>query len=336
VNPLDLLQDLVLIPAPPGQEDLVREYLAAKVQKLGLRAETDAKGNLIVNLGSEKPDVVVTAHMDEIAMIVTQVLPNGQLKVTSMGGLFPWKSGEGAVQILAQEGALNGVLSFGSMHTADETSNTVKAKSAPLTWEMSTIQTGLTLAELKSRGVRPGTRVVIHPSRRKLTEIGHLVAGYFLDDRADLVAWLLALEMLATTKVNVSFIATTSEEVGGEGACYYLQNVRPDVCVALELGANTPDAPLIINDQPTVWVKDAYAAMMASDGDLLASIPGFDLQFQALSRGGSDASCAASKGLCARPITLGIPMENTHGYEIIHPGAMLKLADLTVQLLSRL
>ena len=127
-----------------------------------------------------------------------------------------------------------------------------------------------------------------------------------------------------------------SEEVGGEGALYYLQNVRPVVCIALELGANTPDAPVIINDQPTVWVTDSYATMLASDGDLLASIPGFDLQYQALSRGGSDASCAASHGLCARPITLGIPMENSHGYEIIHPGAMANLAQLTVDLIHKL
>ena len=49
---------------------------------------------------------------------------------------------------------------------------------------------------------------------------------------------------------------------------------------------------------------------------------------QYLSRGGSDASCAASKGLTARPVTLGLPVENSHGYEIMHrdaPGEMLRL-----------
>jgi putative aminopeptidase FrvX len=60
------------------------------------------------------------------------------------------------------------------------------------------------------------------------------------------------------------------------------------------------------------------------------------LQFQALSRGGSDASCAASHGLCGRPITLGLPMQNSHGYEIMHPGAMSELARLLVALIDRL
>ncbi|MFZ4509108.1 MAG: M42 family peptidase, partial [Fimbriimonas sp.] len=59
-------------------------------------------------------------------------------------------------------------------------------------------------------------------------------------------------------------------------------------------------------------------------------------QFQMLSSGGSDASCAASHGLCARPITLGLPMESTHGYEVIHPGSMEQLARLTAELVRRL
>jgi hypothetical protein len=43
--------------------------------------------------------------------------------------------------------------------------------------------------------VRPGSRVVLARERRKLWSLGkngELVASYFLDDRADLVAWLLA------------------------------------------------------------------------------------------------------------------------------------------------
>ena len=60
------------------------------------------------------------------------------------------------------------------------------------------------------------------------------------------------------------------------------------------------------------------------------------LLFQALSRGGSDASCAASHGLCARPITLGLAMENSHGFEVMHGGAMDNLAMLTVALVKHL
>ena len=43
---------------------------------------------------------------------------------------------------------------------------------------------------------------------------------------------------------------------------------------------------------------------------------------------GSDASCAASHGLVARPITLAFAAENSHGYEIMHRNAVPNLAAL--------
>jgi putative aminopeptidase FrvX len=169
--------------------------------------------------------------------------------------------------------------------------------------------------------------------------MGDLVAGYFLDDRADLVSWLLALNALKDRPVSAIFAATAAEEVGGEGALFLLQRLRPAICIALELGPAVPDAPVELTDQPTLWVNDGYSAMAASDVELVemaAREVGLDIQYQALSRGGSDASCAAHHGLCARPITLGLAMENSHGYEVMHSGAMQQLANLTVELVRRL
>lgn len=332
MDPLALLQELVSHPGPPGQEVAVRDAVASHVKALELESRVDAKGNLIVDLGAQ-PRIVVTAHLDEIAMMVTAVSLEGSLEVRPLGGLYPWKIGEGPVQILSFSGPIDGVLSFGSIHTADVRSPIIQAKAQGVEWELATVITGLDGMTLAKLGVRPGTRVVVHPSRRSLMTLGELVSGYFLDDRADLVSWLLALSELRGQDLPVSFVATASEEVGGEGALYYLQEHRPEVCIALELGPNVPDAPVEITDQPTVWVTDSYSTMLADDIDLTDRVGqelSLALQFQALSSGGSDASCAASHGHCARPFTFGLPMENSHGYEIIHPGAMENLARLTV------
>lgn len=339
MDALELLRELTAIPGPPGQEQAVRDALIRHLGTLGYAHATDAKGNLLVRLGTGKPKVVITAHMDEIAMIVRRVDADGRLAVGPMGGMFPWKLGEGPVQILASCGHLDGLLSLGSIHTDDSDSNVRRAESEGVTWEMARILTGLTPADLLAAGVRPGTRVVVHPSRRSLFLLENLVGGYFLDDRADLVSWILALQQLKDDNVDAVFAATVSEEVGGEGALYLLHEFRPDVCIALELGPKVDDAPVELNDQPTVWATDSYSTMSAADGDLVAQIGSaltLKVQFQALSRGGSDASCAASRGLCARPITLGIPMENSHGFEVIHPGAMANLADLTAALVRKL
>jgi putative aminopeptidase FrvX len=328
VTSLELLQELVSLPAPPGQERLVRDAVSRHVDRLGFKHRQDAKGNLLV--GSEQPRIVVTAHMDEIAMIVRLIEPDGSLIVGALGGIYPWKLGEGPVSILCAE-AINGVLSFGSIHTAD-------GDARPADWEEVRVITGMSLDQLDDRGVRPGTRVVVHPSRRSLMPVGDLVSGYFLDDRADLVSWLLALGELGGVE-GVLFAATAAEEVGGEGALYLMQALRPEICIALELGPNPNDAPVEISDQPTVWVTDSYSSMSADDGELVARLGAeleLNLQFQALTSGGSDASCAASHGLCARPFTLGLPMENSHGFEVMHPNAMVELARLTVALVKEL
>ena len=98
MNSLDLLQELVSVPGPPGQEDGVREVLRGYLDRLGFIPTSDAKGNLIVRLGkASRAKIVVTAHMDEIALFVRQINPDGSLKVAPLGGIFPWKLGEGPV-----------------------------------------------------------------------------------------------------------------------------------------------------------------------------------------------------------------------------------------------
>jgi putative aminopeptidase FrvX len=263
--------------------------------------------------------------------------------VTNLGGVFPWKWGEGPVTVMAQKESITGILSIGSVHTNARESAAARAREDAVTWESVRIFTGLSSSRLTDLGVRPGTRVALHPSRRALTEFGQFVAGPFLDDRADLAAWLLTLEGLAkpseneTPKRSVVFAATAAEEVGGHGALYLLNRLRPEVAIALEIGPCVPESSFAIDSTPTVWVNDSYSAMQARDIDLVARAAkssGFEPHWQALSRGGSDATCAAAHGLVARPITLAFAAENSHGYEIMHRDSVQSLADFTLSVIN--
>ena len=80
------------------------------------------------------------------------------------------------------------------------------------------------------------------------------------------------------------------------------------------------------------------ARCSAADIDLVARAAagiGQKPHFQALSRGGSDASCAAAHGLVARPITLAFAAENSHGYEIMHQNSVPNLAALLAATLQQ-
>ena len=342
-NALELVRELTRLPGPPGQEQLVRDAVAAHAARLGCVQEADEHGNLLLSVPGagrlpDHPEIVVMAHLDEIALLVVRVESDGQLVVTNLGGVFPWKWGEGPVQILASPAPLDGVLSFGSIHTTDGSSPASAARERALAWPDTRVFTGLTAAELARLGVRAGTRVVLHPSRRTWTEMGDFVASPFLDDRADLAALLLALEALQNLDPErVLFAATAAEEVGGHGALWLLRRRPAAVGIALEIGPRVPESPFALDDQPTVWVHDSYAAMQAADIHLVARAAqslGQTPHFQALSRGGSDASCAASHGLVARPVTLAFAAENSHGCEIMHRGAVPNLSALLLAVLQ--
>jgi putative aminopeptidase FrvX len=326
---IELLQELANVPAPPGQECELAALVVNKAQGLGFEPQFDPKGNVLIHVGpGDDPKIVVTAHLDELALMCTGIYQDGALEVAAMGGLHPWKWGESPVEILASE-PIPGVLSFGSVHTESPAATATQAKSQAVQWDQTRVFTGRAPDALEGLGVRPGTRVAMARSRRQLTRLGEFVAGYFLDDRADLATWLIMLERFAANPpaAPILFAATVSEEVGGHGALYLLQRIRPDHCLALELGPIVPDSPADLCEIPTVWAFDSFAATDPRDLDILAGL-GMPVQFQALSSGGSDATCAASHGLCARPVTLGIPMDNSHGYEIVHRDGIDRLAEL--------
>ena len=325
INALKLVCELTQLPGPPGQEKLVRDAVAAHAERLGCVHETDARGNLLLSVPGasrlpDSPDIVVMAHLDEIALLVVRVESEGKLVVTNLGGVFPWKWGEGPVQVLASAGPLDGILSFGSIHTTDPSSTASAARERALNWADTRITTGLTAEALAQSGVRAGTRVVLHPSRRTWTEIGDFVASPFLDDRAGLAALLIALETAPgldpkLDPERVLFAATAAEEVGGHGALWLLRQRPAAVGIALEIGPRVPENPFLLDDQPTVWVNDSYAAMQADDIDLVAS-------------------CAASHGLVARPVTLAFAAENSHGCEIMHRNAVPNLSALLLAVLQ--
>jgi putative aminopeptidase FrvX len=339
----EVIRQLIALPGPPGEEKAVRHWLMERLTGSGYAARADAKGNLVVHLpgNPDRPAVLVTAHMDEIALMITKVEDDGKIRVAASGGVFTWKWGEGPVEILTQAGLLPGILSYGCIHTIAENSVVQHARTSALNWERTYVFTGMSRSELTEAGVRPGLRVVLARSRRIVTEFGDFIGSYFLDDRADLAVWLLALEALRNNPImdagDITFLATASEEVGGEGAQFHLARHPTDICVALEIGPKTPEADFPIDEQPTIWVRDGYAAMEAIDGEILEGCCarlGQKPHWQYLSRGGSDASCSAARGLIARSVTLGFPTENSHGYEIMHRDAPAELSRLLLKYLQ--
>ena len=88
----DTIKKLVEAYGPSGHEDQVRTIIQAEIKGLVDEMRVDALGNLIARKG-EKTDgglvVMLSAHMDEIGVMVSYIDEKGFARFTPIGGLSP-------------------------------------------------------------------------------------------------------------------------------------------------------------------------------------------------------------------------------------------------------
>jgi putative aminopeptidase FrvX len=319
---LALFGALLRVPSPSGYESQVAAIVRTKLDALGYAHETDGTGNILVRLAGQKADaplLCLASHMDEIGFVVTKIEGDGTLRVMRSGGLYPWKQGEGPVEILGDQGSITGVLGMGSTHTT--TSN--KA----VEWSDVKVLTGLSPAELAAAGIRPGspsvpTRAVVGPIIFG-TAADPLVGAWTFDDRMGVVMLLRILTILkeqGLQPLRPTLIAfTVCEEVGGLGAKVVAAREQPETFIAVDGSPIPPGAPLQIDGRPGIWSKDRlapYDVQLLRDLSAAAERVGTQLQPVAYDSAASDASLVFAAGLTQRIACVGHVRENSHGYEV--------------------
>jgi putative aminopeptidase FrvX len=324
------IEDLVMLHSPSGDEAQIDQYLLtflSKIAKATHRVWQDAAGNIIYSIPGrdETQSIAITAHKDEIAMMVQRIDSDGRLRLARVGGSFPWIYGEGVVDILGHEpGTGNhletqGILSFGSRHVSHQSPQKAQQNDAPLTWDDAWVETFRTPEELAAQGVQPGARVVIGKHRKRPLRMGDRVASYTLDNKASVAILLLLAETLVQPSVNTYLVFSAREEIGCLGALHYTLHQKPDELIALEVAPVAKEYPISFDDQPVLLSSDNYSFYTLDLNhrlDQVAKSKGLSIQHCTLSGFGSDASLCIKNGHVARAACLGFPTENTHGYEI--------------------
>lgn len=348
---IDLLERLTHAYGPIGQEDEIREFCQREIKPFVQSSWCDAAGNLIAHTTGDSSDpsksVHVLSHLDEICLIVRRVDDDGLIEVTDMGGTSPLTFGQGAVDLLCPDGPIAGVLSLGSMHTNDPQTAIWKTKpdggNQALRFPMMRVHTGFSYQELADRGVRPGTRVVVARSRRKVTRLGNgQIGGFFLDDRAPVAGMIHLLRQRASVQPlpgDVHWIFSVQEETGGIGAAYAQKTLPAQISIALETAPADDHFGVAFSDQPVVIYHDTWSSSDKHLCDQIMQIGteiGLRPQAAVYTDYGSDASVAKRYGIVARSVTLGIPTRSTHGYEMIHMNGISNLTKLVEAFLERM
>lgn len=340
-NPsLALFSKLLSVPAPSGYEAQIALIIRVELDRLGYAHSTDSAGNLLVRLpgrNMDAPLLCLAAHMDEIGMVVTNVEADGVLRVTRSGGLYPWKQGEGPVEILGDNGSIRGILSMGSTHTA--------ASNKAIEWSDVRVLTGLTVAELTAAGIRPGSAGVPVREICGLVILGNsadpLVSAWTFDDRMGVVALLRMLALLRESNQQpqrptlVAF--TVGEEVGGLGAKVVAAREQPETFIAVDGCPIPPGAPLKLDGRPGIWAKDRlapYDQALVRDLCAAARAVGTELQPVVFDNAASDASLVLAAGLTQRIACFGHVRENSHGYEVARLSVFEHVAQTLVHFVT--
>jgi putative aminopeptidase FrvX len=336
-----LLDRLLVTHSPSGDEREMDEIVGQELSRFCPEVWQDPHGNLVGKLPGRSPEgaIQVFAHKDEIGAIVDKIDEDGKVWLDPLGGAYAWIYAEGPLDLLGDE-VVTGVLSVGSKHTSDRSTRIHKAKTNPLGWDMCYVDCKLSKAELAKKGIHTGSRAVVSRCRKPPLYLGDHVCCYALDDKALVAVMLLVGEELAQhdpPPVDVYLVATAAEETGCSGGVYAALSLPGDTVIALDIAPVAEEYPVVLDDRPVVGYRDLGIYHKAlSDGFVrLAEELGFGAQRALFRSLGTDGSAATNHGHIGRAAYLGIPTENTHGYEISRLGAMLNLARLVSTYLTR-
>ena len=216
--------------------EIVKESIKDYVDAL----ETDVLGNLIAyKKGNGKKKLMITAHTDEIGLIVKRIDSKGFLWVEPIGGVFPQTLFGRHVVIKTEKGYLDGIINHVNPGRPEGISELPKI-------EDFFIEIGArNKKDAIEMGIEVGSPVSIDYQVYFLGN--NRVAGKALDDRAAIFILIELLKVLKDEKdiPDIYAVFTSQEEVGCRGAKTAAYNINPDVAIAIDisLANDIPDVP---------------------------------------------------------------------------------------------
>jgi endoglucanase len=207
-----------------GSEGDVRQAILNEIRPYCDKVEVDRLGNIIAfkrGLMEAPVDLMLCAHMDEVALMITHIDGEGYLKFTSVGGIDP-RILPGKHVIIGRK-KYHGVIGVLAPHLA-------KDDEAPAKMEDLYIDIGAKDKEDAEQYISIGDMVGFDVNYQ---EFGNgLVRAKALDDRA---GCYVLIEMLKKDlPFDATFTFTVMEEIGCIGAATAAYNVHPQYALIIE------------------------------------------------------------------------------------------------------
>lgn len=329
-----LIEKLVLTAGPSGYETQIRELIHSEVAELADELRIDNLGNLIVRKGARQPEgmrIMLSAHMDEIGIIVTHIDENGFLRFTNLGGVRAYNHIGGRVRFLDGTIGIVGMdLKSGasSMPSLEDLYIDVGASSR----QDCPVRVGDVAAFERSFTVLPGN------------DGGERLVSKAMDDRISVAVLIECLRKLEDSPHEVYFVFTVQEEVGVRGATTAAFSLEPELGIAVDvtLTGDTPKAKKMavsLGQGPAIKVRDSGMLADPRVVDWMvktAEKAGIPYQLEVLEAGSTDARAIQLSRAGVPAGCLSIPCRYVHSpSEMVDLGDVQRSVDLLVQLLSK-
>jgi endoglucanase len=340
-----MLQELVDVAGPPGNEKAVREVMKKWAEPWSDEIITDRLGGLIARKGLSGPKVMLAAHLDEIGFMVTNIMEDGYLRFQTLGGWWSQVLPAQRVEVHARKGKLLGIIGSKPPHLMP-----IEDRKKGINIEDLFIDLGLeSREEAVELGIRPGDFVIPYSPYTQLSN-PHRVVGKAMDNRigcAVVTEVLYRLSQGVRHPNQVFAVGTVMEEVGRRGAKTATAVVRPDVAFAIDVGIAT-DTPKIgftpthlhLGKGPVLALYDAghiaHQPLLQLAREV-AEEEGIPYQYEVVQRGGTDASHIHVYGTGVPTLTLGVPSRYIHSHtSVIDQRDVDHLVNWLVALTARL
>ena len=335
---LETLRRLLAVDSTTGQYEEIQRLLCDLLDELGVSYHVTRKGGVIASLGGEGEALCVTAHVDDIGLMVRHVNADGTLNVCPVGGLYPFYCVTENVRVHTRDGRVfTGTVcrTPNSIHVTEE-----ELRETPPDFRKNVCvvldENVRSAADTRALGVDTGDMIALEP---RLTLSNGYLKSRFIDDKAAAALLLTAIRALRESgeepprRVYAYF--AMYEEIG-HGTV-----VLPgDVCdmLAVDIAPTGPDQN---SDERkvTIFAKDSrypYHWGMTNELRETAAAAGVDFVMDIFTpHYGTDCDPCVAAGYDIRHAAIGPGTANSHGYERTHMEGIKNTYDLLTAYMMR-
>lgn len=325
-----LLKELSLLDGVSGSENAVRDWICGKIKPFA-ECKVDPMGNLIAfKKGAASPGktLMLSAHMDEVGLIIHSIDEDGYLSFSPVGGIDPRVLLGRSVRI--GENCVHGVIGASPIHmlTSEE------RRQSP-DFDKLKIEIGAKSREDAEKYVSLGDYACFDSDY--VTFGDGCIKGKALDDRAGCA--VLINMIMQSLPYDMFFAFTVQEEVGTRGAAAAAFGVRPDYALVVEAttaadiaGVETERQVCALHKGPAVSFMDGrtiYDREFYRLAFEIANEQGIPCQPKAGTSGGNDAGAIHMSREGVRTLAISLPCRYLHSAScVIHKDDLQHTAEL--------